>query len=251
MGIKPSLSSFNSKAKNLTRNKPILIILLKTNGIQGETKSISSVNQSILQYTPCSDSKKLPMYCNFPVVGGGMSLTTPGRLLWPCWQDGSNSQKINVGQLWISWEICQCSWIGFFNFLPVQMVIRSDRSSRPQFASKFLPLSLDFLILQHSSYVHSIFTITGQSLAVNSEEFHSWASKIRQVFTVWCTLTHWKWTTHYEHNMTYHMANWSSQNKLGQVPLQGHTAYARYLHRGITSPPQYSTNSLQNQQASI
>jgi hypothetical protein len=112
-------------------------------------------------------------------------------------------------------EICQCSWIGFLTFCLIKWwsAVTGLPDHSWSFASKFLPLSLDFLTKQHSSYVHSICTITGQSFPVNSEQFHSWASKTRQLFTVWCTSTHWKWTTHYEHNMAHPMANWSSKNK--------------------------------------
>jgi hypothetical protein len=108
-------TQINNKAKHLTNNKPmILIILPKTNGIHGETKSIFSVNQSILQHTPRSDRKNLPMYPNYP-SGGRRNVTH-----WS-WQvvvalltgvtdyDGSYSQKINMGQPYISREICQCS----------------------------------------------------------------------------------------------------------------------------------------------
>ena len=191
MGMKPSLSSVNSKAKHLTSNKPILSTLQKTNGTQGGTKSISSVNQSILQYTQCSDSKKLPMYCNFWVVEGGMSLTALGRLLWPCWQElqmttGSNSQKISMGQTAINLTRNLPMFLNrflTFHLFKWWSAVTGLPDHGWSFTSEFLPLSLDFLTQQHS-YVHSICTIKGQSSPVNS-----WASKTQQLFTVWCTST--------------------------------------------------------------
>jgi hypothetical protein len=126
----------------------------------------------------------------------------------------------------------------FFNFLPVQMVIRSDRSSRPRLVVHiqifaiipwFSHPTAQFSCPQYLHHKRPI--LVGQLWRVS-------LLGVKNSTTIpFDALQHsWKWTIHYEHNTIHPKANEAQRttNKLGQVLLQGHIACTRYLHRGIT-----------------